>query len=299
MNNRVWVEKLADRLIRAVPWKLRSEIYRYPGLSSFFRRILNYIYHPYRLNPFTISAGPLKGFKLEINVRYDKSFWLATHEPYLQVALEKIIRPGWIAYDIGAYIGYFTLLSSLLCREEGKVLAFEPEPNNYSRLINNIAFNNLSNVEVFMTAISDRSGWGDFRPGNTRAQGRLVSGERGERQLFDSPICTKTRVDSLDELVFREGIAPPRIIKIDVEGNEDRVLAGMSRVLKEFRPIIICEVHTPLLGPEICENLLQEGYLLFELDRVLKKVLSGSEWEGRHLLAVPEEDEETLGRVNK
>lgn len=299
MKDRVWAGNVTERLIRFIPWKLRSEIYRYPGLSSFFRKTLNYIYPPYRLNPFIISAGPLKGFKLEINVRYDKSFWLATHEPHLQVALEKIIRPGWIVYDIGAYIGYFTLLSSLLCREGGKVLAFEPESKNFSRLIKNIALNNLSNVEVFPTAISDRSGWGEFRPGNTLAEGSLISGGKEAGQSSDLPVYTRTRVESLDNMVFREGVSPPRGIKIDVEGNEVRVLTGMSRILKEFHPVIICEVHSALLGREVCDKLSREDYLIFKLGRDLQKVVAGSQWTGRHLLAVPGEDGETLGRINK
>ena len=80
----------------------------------------------------------------------------------------------------------------------------------------------------------------------------------GERDRVETGLVLQTV--SLDEFVFQEGQLPPGLIKIDVEGAELKVLKGAGRLLKEFRPVIICELHHPDAAREIYAQLRDLQY---------------------------------------
>jgi FkbM family methyltransferase len=294
MKNKIVAERIVIGFIKLIPWKFRTLFYRWPWLSLRVRNVLNRILSSSPDHIFTITAGPLTGRRLELNIRYDKSFWLATHEPRMQIALEKIVQPGSAAYDIGAYIGYFTVLLSTLCGPEGKVVAFEPHPGNFEKLTHNISLNQLDNVEMFNIALSDQKGRGTFREGMTSAQGSLIDASRESDTTGIANRLIPVEISTVDEIVLSRGSAPPAVVKIDVEGNEARVLAGMSGVLKEIRPVIFCEIHNRRLGREVWHYLRERRYFLYDIGGKWKRLDSAGHLEARYLAAVPEEKEDIL-----
>jgi FkbM family methyltransferase len=128
--------------------------------------------------------------------------------------------------DIGANIGYYTLLAAKLVGDKGRVFAFEPEPQNYALLVRNIELNRCMNVVPVRKAVSSKTGQADlFLNRETGAHGFLPDREN---------VIGVTTVEtvSLDEY-FKGRECPIDVIKIDVEGSETEVLRGMSRIIKE------------------------------------------------------------------
>ena len=85
------------------------------------------------------------------------SIW-GIHEPLVTKIFEKEIRNGYVVLDIGAHIGYFTLISAKLVGKNGKVFAFEPDPANFALLKKNIASNCYKNVIISQKAITSKNG---------------------------------------------------------------------------------------------------------------------------------------------
>lgn len=152
--------------------------------------------------------------------------WLYTtdYEPETRELFQRIVKPGMTVVDIGAQIGYFTLLFARLVGTSGKVYSCEPDPTIYSRLRKNIEANNLAGiVEAFETAVADAVGEAPF----------YLAGPGGSLFKSGDTIGTiETRVTSIDALICERGWPPVHVVKIDTEGAEPRVLRGMSEVCR-------------------------------------------------------------------
>jgi FkbM family methyltransferase len=147
------------------------------------------------------------------------------------------LRPGDLAMDIGAHVGYFAILFRLGVGVEGTVMAFEPMPDTYRRLLRNVMANGFSNVLPLPLAMADRSGMATFH---------LNPDNEGESSLLQSSAgeACQVQVTCLDDL-FRDGIRKrPRLIKMDVEGVEMDVLRGGKSFFGKFPPdMVICEIN--------------------------------------------------------
>lgn len=149
-----------------------------------------------------------------------------SYEKEQTILFRKLVDEGMNVVDIGANIGYYTLLAAELVGEKGKVFAFEPEPSNYDLLLRNVEINGYKNVTVVRKAVSNETG-----------ESSLFLSQKGfgQHSLYDSAGSGGTiTVDavSLDDFFEGEGY-PIDIIKIDIEGAEMAALLGMSRVLRK------------------------------------------------------------------
>lgn len=231
------------------------------------------------------------GKSLKMNLRIgDKAnpqniyYWLGLYELDTQRLFAKLVKPGFVIYDIGAYIGFFSLLAARLTGPNGRVYAFEPLPDNIERIKLHILLNGMEDaVFCIPKAVFDKTDnvpYYDFGRDDWGRIGEMFfSTERyppGPREIVETI--------SLDEFVFREGNLAPNLIKIDVEGREGKVLAGARQLLKQFKPIIICEVHYPESAKQVCEELSCLGYKF--KDTREKKLNYVSSYCG-HLLALP------------
>lgn len=202
-----------------------------------------------------IHSGPLKGswFGLFTNGRYIRG----TYSKRDVAILEQVIKPGDIVFDIGAHVGYITLLASHLVAT-GRVLAFEPSPLNLAYLTRHIRINHLTNVEVFPIAIGLREGQSSFdMTGFGTGRGRLSADTAN-----DQP---QVQVNALDELYDQGRLPDPNFIKMDIEGAEGDALRGAAKMLARCRPTILLAVHGEAVRQD-CESLLRG--LGYELSRI-------------------------------
>jgi FkbM family methyltransferase len=159
-------------------------------------------------------------------------------EEGLTQALIETLPPGGVFVDIGAHVGYYTLLASLLAGPGGRVVAFEPTPRTREELTFNTA--DLTNVTVVPLAAwhkSERLQLEDF--GWRRSSFNSVVAAR----VDGDPISQKIEVDAVavDDWLEAAGLAPD-FIKIDAESAEMQVLQGLRRTIERHRPILSLEV---------------------------------------------------------
>ncbi len=179
-----------------------------------------------------------------------------THEVQVQQALIRSVRAGGHVWDVGANIGYLALVAARIVGPGGRVVAFEPDADCASAIRANAALNGLDTIEVVEAAAAARSGVAELVVVRDRLWTRLASvGDHHE-----SEARVEVRTMALDDV----DAPPPTVVKIDVEGAELDVLAGMTRLLREERPLVICEMHGR--NAEFCAAMDAAGYDVSNLD---------------------------------
>ena len=164
------------------------------------------------------------------------------HEPVETEFLAKTLRPGMTFVDIGAHVGYYTLLGAEAVGKEGKVIAFEPEPYNLEILGKNVAMNDLTNVVVEDKAISDRSGPAEIFLSKVNYGDHRTFRGRGTTE--ESRPIVAIEATTLDEYVHRYELSVD-VIKMDIQGAEPAALHGMRRTLAENENIILVMEFQP------------------------------------------------------
>ena len=213
---------------------------------------------PLRLIPkrmiLPILQGRLRGKKWIVGAG-EHGYWLGSYEMNKRLAFEREIQPGSVVYDVGANVGYFSLLASELTGKEGQVYSFEPLPRNIKFLMKHKSLNNLNNIEVIEAAVSFQSGEALFDLGASSAMGHLseVGGLR-------------VRMVSLDDLVSEGELQPPEYIKIDVEGAEYDVLRGAEKIIEKFRPTLFLDTHQRTAHQNTIQYLEEHHYNFEILD---------------------------------
>jgi FkbM family methyltransferase len=169
------------------------------------------------------------------------------YEPETTVLLASVLKPGDVFVDVGAHVGYFTVLAASLVGAAGQVVAFEPEPGNYAQLIAHIRLNTFTQVLPIHCAAGAEAGVFDLHCNADNDGGHALWDVRlhpyNDRSRA-APRAYPVFVTTLDRVLGN--VAPGRIkaIKIDVEGNEHAVLRGARRTLETQRvPFVIAEVN--------------------------------------------------------
>lgn len=192
-----------------------------------------------------ILAGPLRGSWWLLEARGQQGRVLTgSYEPAQTEALRGALEPGMTVYDVGAHIGYYTLLFARQVGRSGRVASFEPDARNFHYLKRHLAINRVGHVDARKVAVSDQTGSARFKLGTGSGTGGLAA---------DGSISVTTI--TLDSYWSETGDRPG-LLKIDVEGAEEAVLRGASRLLREARPLIALSTH----GPEVhrrCIDLLK------------------------------------------
>ncbi len=164
----------------------------------------------------------------------------------------KRLKPGFAVAEIGANIGYYTVLESKILGKKGVVYAIEPVEANVELLKKNLALNKAKNAKVFKLAIGPKKG-----------VSRIAVPEKRNTASFCTGGKTGERVDMVTLDSFLKGKKSPDMIKVDVEGYEYEMLKGMRKTL-EKKPGLFIEVHQRILGKkrtkEFFESLKKYGY---------------------------------------
>jgi FkbM family methyltransferase len=276
---------LASALARLLPVPLKRLLYRLGPLSRWIRRVLNRA-APTGLTEVTIAAGGAAGQKMRLDLQTEKDYWLGTYELDLQAAVAELVQPGWVAYDVGANIGYISLLLAQTVGQPGRIFAFEALPANIERLRAHVALNDLaSRVVVIPAAVAAASQPVRFLIGPSGAMGKAEGSAgraEGHAESLEVPgIC-------LDDFVYREGNPAPQVIKMDIEGGEVLALKGMPRLLAEAHPLILLELHGPEAARLAWESLTAAGYHICRMARGYPCVnsLNDLDWKA-YLVAMP------------
>ena len=190
---------------------------------------------------------------------------LFTKEPGTVAWLRREIKPDDVFFDIGANIGLYTVVAA---KQGAFVIAFEPHAANIQSLLTNVRLNGLlDRVVVSPRPLADLARVLDFNyfslePGSSDSQLGHTRSEKG-------PSFTPVRIQmmmatTLDTVVYDEGARPPSLIKLDVDGNELRILHGGSKLLDSgaVRSIQV-EMH-PNSDQAIAAYMEQSGYGLVE-----------------------------------
>lgn len=177
--------------------------------------------------------------------------WLGSYEYDKRVLFENRISEGSVVFDIGANVGFYTLLASALVGSNGEVVAFEPAPRNLRYLRSHLRMNRVSNVKIIEAAVSDINGECQFDTGPDYSMGHISS---------NGGLAVKSV--TIDKLVLTREVSPPTYMKIDVEGAELEVLRGALKTLSTHRPGIFLATHGKEFHRQSCEFLRSMGYEL-------------------------------------
>jgi FkbM family methyltransferase len=140
----------------------------------------------------------------------------------------QLMKDKMISLDIGACDGNYSILMAKLTHDEGRILAFEPDPENCRLLEDNVKVNKFKSIEVHQYALSDKEGTATFYPGG--GLGSLVSRSLSAGQFQCEPITVRLR--KLDDVLDELNIRHVDIIELDVEGSEIQVLKGAEHTLR-------------------------------------------------------------------
>jgi len=254
----LWLVGLGT-LSRLTPLAVKRWVYRLPWLANWLRRRVNRSVGN-RFRWVEITAGGLSGLSLYLDLSQEKDYWLGTYEPDLQRAIQELVQSGQTAYDVGANVGYVTLLLARQVGRQGAVIAFEPFPANVERLKQNLsAHADLARMEVVAAAVVEAAQTVSFLVGASDDTGRVVA---SAAEAPSPGNLLAVRGVALDELVFEQGYPPPQVVKIDIEGGEVAALRGMRRLLHQVRPLVLLETHTQACTEAAWQLLTQAGYRL-------------------------------------
>jgi FkbM family methyltransferase len=158
-----------------------------------------------------------------------------------------ILRPGDTFIDVGAHVGYFSMLAAALVGPTGRVYSFEPDARNHAHLLEHIAMNNTTHVVPVPMAVGDRSHVAEFHVNADNDGGHAlwsVGNHPFNERTRQAPETRKVFVTSLDDFFGDRHVASLRAIKIDAEGGEVGVLTGARDLLRRHTvPFVIAEIN--------------------------------------------------------
>jgi len=277
--------RFAAFIARVLPDSIKRGIYRFKPLAKFVRGTLNKA-APTGLTEVTVAAGGVAGMKMLLDLQLEKDYWLGTYETDLQTAVDDLIQPGWVAYDVGANIGYVSLLLAEKLGDAGKIFAFEALPDNLARLRTHIEINELaSRVIVIPGAVTATSEPVRFLVGPSGAMGK-VEGSAGRSEGHRESI--EVSGIALDDFVYHGGNPIPQVVKMDIEGGEVLALQGMLHLLSEAHPLILLELHGPDAARAAWDTLIAAEYQICRMEHGYPRVHSLAELDWKaYLVAMP------------
>jgi FkbM family methyltransferase len=232
------LQSLIAGILRQVPVAWRRKIIGRPDnpsrVATLAHRALNRISdknsRSYR------CIGALEGYRMYVNWTHFRGFVYDTWEPEVVRRTLSELKPGMTVIDVGAHIGYYTLLFAKNVGVTGRVISFEPAPDNFAVLAKNVEINGLAHVHLCDSAIFSRCGKITISiPDHSNS---------GEASVTQSVGARHVRVNSttLDAISSAMDLRPD-FLKIDVEGSESDVLTGAQETIRRYRPKMLIELH--------------------------------------------------------
>lgn len=245
-------------------------------------RFINLHFSPRR--DISIKVHDHKMYSSSLDRIFALCLWkFSAMESFETKLLRGITKPGMTVFDIGANIGYYTLILADLVGERGKVYAFEPDPENYRLLVKNIEANKYNNIIPIQKAVSNKT---------EKIKLFLSEEHKGNHKIYDSGEGRKSieiEAITLDQFT-KENKINPDIIKMDIEGSEPLAFLGMKNLLKhnkdikiisEFFPHIIRKCRSSNPPEEFISFLESQGFrvnVINEKENKLDPIASTSQF---------------------
>ncbi|RII27771.1 MAG: hypothetical protein CXR31_05970 [Geobacter sp.] len=212
---------------------------------------------------YPVVRGPLNGARIILGALEGEGGGATAYfnmlEPEQTAAIAARLKQGDVFFDIGANVGYYTLLASRQVGREGKVFAFEPVVRNLAYLYRHLLLNGANNVTVIAAACSESLSLALFSSGENFATGHIDGSAVTQENTFLVPTL------SVDAVVKKTGVSP-NAMKIDVEGAELSVLKGAKNTIASARPEIFLSTHSASLRTDCLAYLEEAGYTVEALD---------------------------------
>ncbi len=256
-------EQLVHLLYPALPEDLRRDVDEAAagdlGDVSTIRRMLGSIEHQVAPTAFSVQLGKEDAVRCtvgEVELLADAADAAVTpglrsgeYEPHLTAVFERYCKPGMTVVDVGANLGYYSLLASRLVGSSGRVIALEPNSENCRLVLSSLRMGGVTNVRLVPVAADAEAGWAYYST-HVGSNGGLIE----DRDLLEHP-GTVVPTFRLDDIVD----GPVGFLKMDVEGAEGRVVSGARGLIERDRPIITTELKDEMLrrvsGTSVAEYL--------------------------------------------
>jgi FkbM family methyltransferase len=211
---------------------------------------------------YPVVRGPLRGARFVLGTLAGggggATVYFNMIEAEQTAAFINTLSDGQMLFDVGANVGYYTILGSRLVGPRGKVIAIEPVLRNLVYLHQHIRLNKAINVSVVSAACSDTLSLSVFSSGHNFATGYLLADRPAQNDSKGNWFLVPTV--TIDALVEQMG-APPDVIKVDVEGAELSVLKGAQVTLSKVKPRVFLSTHSDALRSACMAYLKGFGYL--------------------------------------
>ena len=205
------------------------------------KKILRFYVRPLFKNyVYTVRNGIAKGLKRKGGLGF-VPFIKETEEVKF---LKSLDLSGKKVYDVGGYEGVVTIFFANASGEHGKVITFEPNPENYLKILDNVKLNMFMNVDVRQIALGEKAGEATlaFQPSGF-SSGSIQDDIKQQIVKRKGVKTIQVPIDTLDHQVENNKLSDPDFVKIDVEGLEMNVLLGMSNIMKRKKPTLFIEIH--------------------------------------------------------
>jgi FkbM family methyltransferase len=244
-------DQLVGLLYPTLPDELRPDVDKAAAGDlaqvSTIRRMLGTIEHQIAPTAFSVQLAGEDAVRCEVggvelladaaDAAVTPGLLSGRYEVHLSTVFEKYCTSGMTVVDVGANLGYYSLLASRLVGPSGRVVALEPNSENCRLLLSSLRLNDITNVQLLPVAADTATGWAYYST-HVGSNGGLI--EDGELLSHPGTIVPTFR---LDELVD----GPVGFLKMDVEGAEGRVVRGATRIIERDRPIVTTELKDEML----------------------------------------------------
>jgi FkbM family methyltransferase len=203
-----------------------------------------------------IVTGHLRGYKWVVKSGSIENI-IGNYEQKKVELFVTQIHEGNVVLNVGANIGYFSLLFSHLVGPTGFVYSFEPLPRNVDYMRTNLILNNIRNVTIVESAVAFKEGNESFAFGDDHSQGHISS--QGDLIV---------NVVSLDKMIERFEIPVPQFIKMDIEGGEYEALLGARALFNNHNIVLFLATHGPDVHKKCIDLLKYMGYTIKPLDQL-------------------------------
>jgi FkbM family methyltransferase len=260
---------LANLLLRCAP--LLGRLRRVPVIGGLLSWTSRKLVPRDSLLWVRIQQGPSEGLWIRVNPRTGQNVQQGIGEPQVQKALVEHLRTGMTFYDVGANIGFFSLMAARIVGSQGRVVAFEADPEIAARLRENLVRNQFTHAHVEEKAVWSEPGTVTFERVDPAKSPDRGLGHISTNDFADGAIVVEAV--SLDQ--YSTSHPPPDFLKCDVEGAEVSVFQGATKLLSSARPIFLVEMHSPGNNHALLDLFTSHGYRCQALD-------------DNHVLALPQ-----------